>query len=322
MTRGLRALADDGNGQLGGERGDAPNLIGTALLSSTTACEASRLLLREIDGEWLDGLWGTWRDVYRASDLLSLIEGVVLYEKLFFLPASLPDDVGDLDLRNRLLTQGTLAPLPRPDTQTGGRELISALGTVEGLATIFGDEDEIGQPLAFRDFRPTLEHAMTQPDEGSDEAIGMEVAKDAGSFDLAAKELIGHLANTGTGGYGGAMESFRAMYYVFVAEHHGLPYLPSISVESVVRDFPNYFAPPVRQKVYDRLALALRTSVATVASEFNSVPFSCRRSRRSSSTARQCPRRSPPRPSHSETSMAISGLRCASLNMNARLRSR
>jgi hypothetical protein len=261
------ALPDNGRAKPPDEKINA-DLIGNALLSNTTACEASRLVL-EAGARSADPL-GETADGFRANDLMSLIDAGVLYEKIFFLPAALPDDLPQLELRNRLLAQGALALLPRRDDGVVGRALLAALSTAEGLATVALSAEDIGRPLAFSDFRPSLEREL-QLREGNDDAMrGPVVADGAASFDEAARELIGWMDYGASGAYEGSLASFRAMYYVFASEHHGLPYLPSVSVEGVARDFPNYFVAPVRQRLYERLASALRASEETVAREWNS----------------------------------------------------
>ena len=99
------------------------SMIGNALVSNTTTCEASSLVL-DIDRRASDG-----RDAHRAVDLMTMIDAVVLHEQLFFLRASLPADVDRLDLRNRLLAEGVLVPLPPDDHDVVARGLIAALST-------------------------------------------------------------------------------------------------------------------------------------------------------------------------------------------------
>jgi hypothetical protein len=217
---------------------------------------------------------------------MTLIEAAVLHEQIFFLRASLPDDLGQLELRNRLLAQGALAPLPkRDDHDLIGKALVAALSTTQGLAVVAGSREVIGKPLLFEYFSGRLEEELqlrsledvgagsTRLNEGYDIALyasGPAVAYNAESFDDAARELIGWMEYRYSGAYEASMASFRAMYYVFASEHHGLPYLPSFSVEKLARDFPNYFGGSVRRKLYARLASALRAAVDAVARDFES----------------------------------------------------
>ena len=71
-------------------------MIGNVLLSNTTVFEASRLVLSSTNEPKGDH----WEAALRACDLMSLIDAVVLHERIFCLPATLPDDVDELELRN------------------------------------------------------------------------------------------------------------------------------------------------------------------------------------------------------------------------------
>jgi len=259
-------------------------LIGNALVSNTTVCEASRLM---------DSPRNVYRQEFadstaelRVCDLISLIDSAVLHEQIFYLPASLPNDVGGLDLRNRLIAAGALAPLPEKDDHNAiGQALLASLSTVDGLAEVMNFR--AGGPHVFDDVKPDLvtelgltigmgDIANNGPfllAEGYETASGCSrVGAKAKSFDEAARDLIHHLYQGGSGrGYGDSQASLRAMYYVFASEHYGLPYLPSSSVRAVEHGFPNYLHPSVSDKLYQQLASAMQTAVETVAREFDGV---------------------------------------------------
>ena len=268
-------------------------LIGSALLSNTTVCEASRLLLAPIP----DPAWGEpdWEEEYDAAlricDLLSLIDSAVLHERIYYLPASLPDDVPRLELRNRLIEIGALTSLPRGDDHNLiGQALLASLSTVSGYRGILGDASSIGAPLSFEKFRPRLIKALglttvtdqtrdgkpdpydeVQWDDFEREAGGAAV--EAKSFDKVARDLIGEIDYGQSGAYESSMASLRAMYYVFASEYYSLPYLASAGVQKMQRKFPNYFKPSAREQLYQQLAAALQTTVNTVAQEFDGPIF-------------------------------------------------
>lgn len=255
-------------------------IIGNALLSNTTSCEASRLLVPPTDD------YNRWRwseaAALRVYDLMSLIDAVVLHERVFYLPGVLPDDTGELELRNRLVDSDVLVPLPQADDPNViGKALLASLRTVKNLR------------VSLEDYNLYLERAAgLVPDEigatgdgpfrfidGDDlvSRFGADITPRARSFDQAAQFMI-LLLQGDTGRYAAEM-SLRAMYYVFASEHYGLPYLAPSSVRSMERRFPNYFRPSVTEKLYEQLASALRATTAAVAEEFHSVivslpPFS------------------------------------------------
>jgi hypothetical protein len=222
----------------------------------------------------------------RVCDLISLIDSAVLHEQIFYLPASLPDDAGGLDLRNRLIAAGALAPLPeKDDHNTIGQALLASLGTVDGFPAVMAFR--AGGPHTFDDIKPQLvdelgltiskgDVAGNRPSlltEGYETASALShVAATAKSFDEAARDLIYRLWEGGSGRrYGDGRASLRAMYYVFASEHYSLPYLPSSSVRAVAQGFPNYLHPSVRDKLYQQLSSALQTAVETVAREFDGI---------------------------------------------------
>ena len=58
------------------------------------------------------------------------------------------------------------------------------------------------------------------------------------------------------------------MYYVFMAEHCELSYLPPANVRPIANNFPNYFTPSVRDRIYRRLHDVLKSTTDDVAREF------------------------------------------------------
>jgi hypothetical protein len=185
-------------------------LIGNALLSNTTACEASRLLLSPTDDSF-----GTGR--LRVFDLMSLIDSAVLHERIFYLPASLPDDVRGLELRNCLVENDVLVPLPkRDDYNLIGQALLASLSTADGLRKIAGVGSQIGTPLSFENYRPKLMGEL-EPNEPAEQRELpyhiVDVAAGAESFDEAARDLIGWIDYAASGAYENSVGALRAMYY-------------------------------------------------------------------------------------------------------------
>lgn len=244
--------------------------VGNTLLSNTTACEASRLL-KPINGFERPF---HYHDAFRACDLISLIDSAVLHERIFYLPASLPTDIAELELRNRLVESGVLALLPSGDDHNAvGKALLGALSTVEGLRRVDDDTalpfDSV-RPKLMDELRLTANKDRSKPshlDPGHEDEGLVEVA--AESFDEAARQLIGWLDYGSSGAYEGGINSLRNMYYIFASEHYALPYLPSMQVGVVQRRFPNYFQPSVRERLYQQLASALGATVDAIAEEFD-----------------------------------------------------
>jgi hypothetical protein len=92
---------------------------------------------------------------------------------------------------------------------------------------------------------------------------------EASAFDQAARSLVAGVDFKYSGSYGSSISLLRVMYYVFASEHYGIPYLPSVMARPLGRKFPNYFQPSARAKIYEQLASALRSTVDTVAQEFD-----------------------------------------------------
>ena len=87
-------------------------LSGCALISNTSVCEVSRLLLDRGSSPSSSGSYDACRkDQMRMFDLFSLIEAAILHERLYTLPFRPPRDLPDLSLRNDLLSGGVLHEL-------------------------------------------------------------------------------------------------------------------------------------------------------------------------------------------------------------------
>jgi hypothetical protein len=204
-----------------------------------------------------------------------LIESVVLHDRIFYLPASLPDDAYGLKLRNLLVESGVLMPLPKGgDYNLIGQALLASLGTVSELRRVAGTGSKAGRTLSFDDFRPLLMKEIGQTETIANHHpktyVYSRVAAEAESFDQAAQSLISRMEYARSGAYEGGAASLRAMYYVFASEHYGLPFLASASVQEVQSKFPNYFKPSLRGKLYEQLASALQVTVDKIAQQFSS----------------------------------------------------
>jgi hypothetical protein len=258
-----------GRSQVAGQAIDH-RLIGNVLLSNTAVCEASRLLLSppEVPS------WALHQATFRARDLMSLIEAAVLHEQIFCLPGTLPIDVSDLELRNRLIADGALAELPQAQGRNVIEEaLVASFGTVERF-TIYDDGFEELIPSELKG--EVIDRAVLRTlNEGIPPFIrrstveAIERINAAESFDEAAREVIRYTIFGPTGADDGAITSLRAMYYTFASEYYGLPYLAPASAQPMQRRFPNYFPASMRERIYQQLASALQDTVDKVAQEFD-----------------------------------------------------
>ena len=88
---------------------------GAALVSNTLVCESSRLPAgppdRKVYERELSAGSFKRSKLIRVLDLMSLIESLVLHDKLYTLPASLPSDTWGLELRNVLISNKALHEL-------------------------------------------------------------------------------------------------------------------------------------------------------------------------------------------------------------------
>jgi hypothetical protein len=117
---------------------------------------------------------------------------------------------------------------------------------------------------------------------------------ESSAFDQAARSLVAGVDFKYSGSYGSSISLLRVMYHVFASEHYGIPYLPSVMARPLGQKFPNYFQPSVRVKIYEQLASALRSTVDTVAQEFDDAtvfvpPFSALVLSRAATPARPGP---------------------------------
>ena len=255
--------------------------IGSALLTNTTVCEASRSLFPS--SERYNSRHSTYPlSALRICDLMLLIDSVVLYDQIFYLPASLPDDTGELGFRNGLVEGGVLASIPRGKSfDRIGQALLAAFSTVDNLRRIAGGNQEIDTAISFDDFKPRLMDELKLT-EYSDLGMGERwrhylaeryyyvsgVASGASTFDNAVRGLIGWMEYGFSGRYEDSANSLRAMHYAFASEHYNIPYVASIGVREVQENFPNYFRSAVRGSIYEKLATALRVTVDKVAQQF------------------------------------------------------
>jgi len=222
----------------------------------------------------------------RVCDLMLLIESVVLHDRILYLPATLPADTDNLWLRSLLIDEGFLVAMPkREDDNIIGRALLASLITTEGfrsslspvegwqsyISTIEGFESYSEKPLAsggrgFENLESLIDRLIERCDH--DRSASNFDIPTGSSFDEAARYLISGIVHGPSGNYRASQSMLRMMYYVFASEHYGLPYLASVAAQPVQQPFPNYFKPSARAKIYEQLSSALRTTVESVAQEF------------------------------------------------------
>ena len=275
--------------------------VGRVLLTNTTVCRASRLLQDDPIPESPDkferlahSMWGATR-VY---DLLCLIDAIVLHDQIYCLPGQLSDDVKELELRESLLRSEVVCEVPDSyDFSAVGKALLGAFAQTAGYKIKYDAYEAghaAGEPISFTDHKRAVASMLGIDDpqgipsdlfrgfEGAaiKRLIIQEVASTyADSFTDAAHEVIALIRSGATGADQCAGSDLRAMFYVLAAEHLGIPYWPSAYLQGMADQFPNYFTRSVRAKIYERLALTLRSSVDAVAEEFESAtlfvpPFS------------------------------------------------
>ena len=262
---------------------------GAALLSNTTLCEASRLLVgrpRLVDRKERRGA------ALAILDLMSTIDACVLYEQLFTLPATLSTDADSLALRCRLVDAGVVRPLPRTDDlRLVGQALLNVFETVDDRAITSAHDKP--SPVSFADYGPVLAEELgvgpaevaplldgpvaplPHQQEGYDASIVSGMAPSgsgADSFALAAREVAHGIERSFSGAYESSMESVRAMFYVFAAEHYKVPYWPSASVAPIARRFPNYFSGSSRTEIYRHVSAVLHATIDDLAKEFQGAP--------------------------------------------------
>ncbi len=270
---------------------DAMNMIGSALISNTSICEVSRLLIeREPTRAVSSDLWAeSRRDQMRVFDLFSLVEAVVLHERLFTLPCKPSEDLAHLSLRNQLISAGVVQEL---DTRKEHAQIASLIyrslvfpesepvsSSKHGPSNEANLRVDIMKASFVRDFmgvnetKSTDRGAKKKSTAKSQAVLALYDTHDDSarqlssytSFPELTRSLIGTVESMGSGDYEDDhkdLASFlREMYYIVVSEQYALPYWPQFTRLSFSKRFPNYFDATFRTKLFRRVAQALKSTV-------------------------------------------------------------
>jgi hypothetical protein len=275
---------------------DAMNMIGSALISNTSICEVSRLLIeREPTRAASSDMWAESRrdemrvDQMRVFDLFSLVEAVVLHERLFTLPCKPSKDLAHLSLRNQLISAGVVREL---DTRKEHAQIANLIyrslvfpesepvsSSKNGLSNEANLRVDIMKASFVRDFlgvndtKSTDRGANKKSTARSQAVLALYDTRDDSARELSSytsfpeltRSLIGTVESMGSGDYEDDhkdLASFlREMYYIVVSEQYALPYWPQLTRLSFSKRFPNYFDASFRTKLFRRVAQALKSTV-------------------------------------------------------------
>jgi hypothetical protein len=263
-----------------------PELDGCAVVSNTMVCEAAR----RISGLRLPRQHRTppWlRGVNIFADLLSLIDCVVLHDRLYTLPCLLDSDVRGLELREALIDGGILVELDTaPYHESIGKLIIGGIERVDGFVAVAGSQP--GTPLDFaKSVRGEIEAFLGSA--GAPEAkrggkmVGPTMLTDtveypvfggatqvlqASEFDDFARRLVGWLNYSSSGAYEACTAVLRDMYYIYAAEFFNLPYWPQSTRVEFAKAFPNFFTQDVRTALYEKLAQGFNSTLKEVGDAF------------------------------------------------------
>src|SRR6185436_4983364 len=194
--------------------------------------------------------------VIQTLDLFSLIEAVVLHEKLYTLPARQASGVSGLQLRAALIDAGVVCEL---DT-TGEHDKIANV-LLERLTSLTDPVTSAGSGVDITRLRYELEGCLhLEEPEGLYLDRGLEISV-PDTFDRFARRLVLAIRHLYSGSYEESKSILRDLYYIFAAEYFGLPYWPHFSRIKLSRSFPNFFDAATRLRLYGRVAEAFKSSV-------------------------------------------------------------
>jgi hypothetical protein len=262
--------------------------LGTAIISNTQLYEVDRLLDNSQERD--ERLFGNRNpNSLRVFDLLTLIEAIILNEKLYTLPAINNSKGGDLI--ERLTSEGIIETLKTDNFKVDIGELIlSRMKEVNEYKIIAGSEDEIGKPIrqperlfdAIKTFYNDIKEKTDSLYDGyryNDLLVfdNIHSKLDGGFPDILtahtykdmAQRLIGWLEYSNSGAYQGCLTVLRDMYYIYTSEYLGVPYYPQSTRVDFAKDFPNYYDINFKTKLYAQIARALETTISEVYDDFH-----------------------------------------------------
>ena len=284
-------------------------LVGSALISNTLVCEVSRMLNQE-DNEDIN-YSRRYRRHHRSrnsnkniTDLLSLIEAVVLHDRVYTLPAKITSDAERLVFRRKLIEFGVLEELDTSkshekignliiDNLANIKDPVRVAGSASAMDTIIDFESSIKTQIeGYLLLSEEIEgHSEPQLNDGYDYFDGDTRIISQSSFDSMARQLIGWIEYHYSGAYENCTSVLRDMYYIYSSEYFLLSYWPDSSRINFARQFPNYLDnnQSLRKQLYEKLAQSLKTTINDVFDDLKEEvvyipPFSALVLDRSSST--------------------------------------
>ncbi|BAZ25551.1 hypothetical protein NIES4073_64570 [Kalymmatonema gypsitolerans NIES-4073] len=278
------------------EQRPGPNDI---LIGHTTICEAARLISNtnpEVSGIHIKFSNENSQPIrfLRFLELCSLVEAVVLHDTLYTLPAELPTDVDELNLRKRLIYAGIVreytsarlseeiipaltewivknAKLPHPDEditrikliltkmidRSASRQLINQTSLDNLSQKIYGvnDTGEISRPLERVSDLFEAESELAQKFQSGILLGSNSVLNDIG-------EQIGiNIGDLHHGSYETALPILRTVMYWQVADKIRLPWYPDVMRVPTMITLSRRLKSSLADDVYRVVAQAFETSV-------------------------------------------------------------
>ena len=175
-------------------------------------------------------------------------------------------ETADLDLRRSLIGAGILQEL---DTNDRGRAITDLI--LHGLARIENVEAVTG---GYVDFEARVRAEIADILNGQDDIYEVMLPYQHGrklglhSFEDTGRRVIAAVEYGCSGAYEDGKSLLHDMYYVYAAEAFRLPYWPQMGRIEFAKHFPNRFDKDTRTALYQKMADALKATVADVAAEF------------------------------------------------------
>ncbi|MFF1916457.1 hypothetical protein ACFVYE_33785 [Streptomyces sp. NPDC058239] len=264
------------------------------LIDQTMVCEASRLLegvpagyRGHIPPEGLyieEGPHIFWQPTTeeRLIHLSTLLDAILLYDRVYVLDSGKPADEASLTLRRVLFERGILNPL---DTRTLALSVSDEL--TQFLADVTADRElELGwhasPDYVGESVRATLAH---EQHHGSDERrtflgalrgelegspihgrglFGHEDELRADPVGTLGFELLEEIGRFHSGGLIGGVSHLRTFVYWRTAAHLGLPFIPSLRRLPTYHLLTNHIRNSVQERVYSAVGEAFHCSVSEV----------------------------------------------------------
>lgn len=267
----------------------APQLDGgCAVISNTMICEAARLISGHRTKRasrippWLRGK-------NSITDLFSVIDSVVLHDRLYTLPCRHDADTHGLDLREALVQDGILVELDtalsrkyrEPDYwwystrhRTRHRRRLANWNSnrlrqesAQGTRSI--SQRRVGTRVVWRSGSDKMLGPMKLTDTFEYPVSGgVAAVLKTTRFDDLARQLVGWMDYSSSGAYEACTTVLRDMYYIYAAEVFNLPYWPQSTRIDFAKAFPNYFDKGIRTELYGKLAQGFSSTLNDIEEVF------------------------------------------------------